>query len=95
LSVFVVPTENKATQTRIILLIKITGFFTYIMAVYDIKYSVSTCKCWKARVGTCVQKRCRRLHPECVSIFGWEIRGDKKKKCFKKVKVHNQNITEC
>jgi len=37
------PTENKAAYSRIILLIK-KCVFTGIMAVYDIKDSVSTCK---------------------------------------------------
>jgi len=49
-----------------------TGVFTCIMAVYNIKDSVSTCKHWKARIGTCVKEKHRWLHPKfdiCVPYF--------------------------
>jgi len=63
------------------------------MAVYDIKDSVSTCKHWKARVGTCEQEKCRWLHPKfgiIVSYF-WSLLNP----CLgKQLELHRQEAAE-
>jgi len=55
------PTENKAAYSRIILLIK-KCVFMCIMAIYDKKDSVNTCKTSFTHVITGKMKKRRRLH---------------------------------
>jgi len=69
-----IPTKNRAVYSDIFTFEGINKSLRCLHMYYggyDIKDSVSSCKHWKAHVGTCVQEKRRWLHPNhMISIQG-------------------------